>query len=175
MKLKIAFIIFLIFFLSPAAFCKTIKGGVYYNVNTARALAFENVENKIDINKYKKYFIDPNKNENLNAMQQGKVKYKNRYLTRFSDGMYSVQYNGQSISFYYDKQGNLTYIEFDKYSKHSYKAISYDINGNLDSVSLYIDKHEQFVFDINKKLVAHWVGKNGYNENGVLFGTRNKL
>ena len=172
MKLKFFLVIGFIFFLSSSAFSETLKGGIYYNVNTARSLAFENIETKININKYKKHFIDTNKKENLIALKQGKTKYKNRYLTRFSDGTYAVQYNNRIVSFYYNKHGNLLYVEFDKYNKHTYKSISYDINGNLDSVSLYVNQHEQFVFDVNKKLVAHWIGKNGYDENGELFGTR---
>ena len=174
MKLKFFLVIGFIFFLSSSAFSETLKGGIYYNVNTARSLAFENIETKININKYKKHFIDTNKKENLIALKQGKTKYKNRYLTRFSDGSYSIRYSSQNLtSYYYNIHGHLDYIEFDeKHNTYPSKRLSYNIDGDLDSIILNVTPNEQFVFDVNKKLVAHWIGKNGYDENGELFGTR---
>ena len=46
------------------------------------------------------------------------------------------------------------------------------IDGTLDSTTISISKDEQFVFDKNKKLLAHWIGKNCYDENGHLIMTR---
>ena len=48
----------------------------------------------------------------------------------------------------------------------------YDKNGILDSTSLFISNNESYVFDLNKKLIAHWKGNNCYNEKGELIMTR---
>ncbi len=45
-------------------------------------------------------------------------------------------------------------------------------NGILDSTSLFVSNNESYVFDLNKKLIAHWKGKNCYNEKGELIMTR---
>ncbi len=44
------------------------------------------------------------------------------------------------------------------------RTLKYDRYGHLLSVSLYInaDKEEAFVFDKDKKPIAHWVGDKGH-------------
>ena len=46
------------------SFAYTIQGGISYTVDEARIIAFDGVENKIDISKYKKYFLDINLKKN---------------------------------------------------------------------------------------------------------------
>lgn len=151
----------------------TIKGGISYTVSEARQLAFENVPPKIDISKYNEYLIDQNRDENIKVMLKGKKKYKNRYLTFFADKSYGIIYKSNiNKGYYYDENGILYLIEFNTRNKYPYAGVRYDKKGNLDGTSFVVSKRESFVFDLNKKLIAHWIYNNCYNENGELIGTR---
>ena len=151
----------------------TIKGGISYTVSKARQIAFENVNYKIDIYKYKEFFIDKNFAINQKVMLKDKKKYKNRYLTKFSKGEYAIRYKNQpSHAYYYDSSGKLCYIDIDLNSSYPKQRVTYNINGILDSVTLDTSSNEQFIFDTNKQLIAHWIGNNCYDDKGVLIDTR---
>ena len=168
MRMLILMIFFCFVYVIPV-YSYTLKGGVSYTVEEARAKAFSNVPLKIDMNEYKKYFKDPNYEENKKAISDEKKRLKGRQLTFFSVGGYSiVYYNNLTTAFYYDDFGNLELIEF----HYQEKDIAYTVSGNLDRISLLVKKSECFIFDLNKKLVAHWIGNNCYNEKGELIMTR---
>ena len=151
----------------------TIKGGISYTVSTARQIAFENVNYKIDISKYNQFLNDSNFTENKTLLSKNKYKIKDRKLVEFSDGSYSITYKkNNNMSFFYNKGGSLTSIQFDLFKKDSITRYSYDIKGNLESVILCAKNNEQFIFSLNKKLIAHWKGNNCYNEKGELIMTR---
>ena len=77
-------------------------------------------------------------------------------------------------TYYYTPDGTLKNIEL-YFLNQSYplRSAKYNIDGTLDSTTISISKDEQFVFDKNKKLLAHWIGKNCYDEHGQLIMTRN--
>ena len=56
----------------------TLNAGVSYNLNTARQISFNNIQYKIDVSKYRNYFYDKNKEQNLKAKLRKKNKLKNR-------------------------------------------------------------------------------------------------
>ena len=86
----------------------TIKGGVSYTVNEARQIAFDGVPKKIDMSKYKEYFVDKNFEKNINALKNGKNSFWNRFFMYFSDDTYAVRYKLHSeIGYYYNKDGVL--------------------------------------------------------------------
>jgi len=68
--------------------------------------------------------------------------------------------------------GKLDFISFSINKKYPIKVLKYDKNGILDSTSLFVSNNESYVFDLNKKLIAHWKGNNCYNEKGELIMTR---
>lgn len=155
------------------SYASTIKGGISYTVSEARQLAFENVPPKIDISKYNEYLIDQNRDENIKVMLKGKKKYKDRYFTLFSDKSYGIAYaKNINIAYYYNNKGMLTNIEYIIKKDYPCIEVMYDINGDLNTTSLTVSKNETFVFNLNKKLIAHWIGSNCYNENGELIDTR---
>ena len=169
------YLIFLIIFLGLYApvHAEVLKGGVSYTVEEARAKAFSNVPLKIDMNEYKKYFVYNEFCKNKKTLFRGK-ECTIRKFTQFSDGDFGVLYKSpKHVGFYYDKKGNLRSIEFFLSSENIIKRITYDRNGDFDSVAVDVKPDEQYVFDSKGKLFAHWIGKNGYNEKGELFGTRN--
>lgn len=154
----------------------TIKGGILYNVDNAREVAFWGVDRKINMSVYKEYLYDPNYYENIKALNKGKSKYKKRLLTRFDTGSYAILYlSNDKISFYYDKTGKLEYVSKDirQRKEYPFRAVKYGLDGSIDSIALYVKSDEQFVFDSNGKFLAHWLGQNSYNERGELINSRN--
>ena len=160
MKIKLILsILFFIIFVTPVQ-SAIIRGGITFSVSEARKISFHNIPYKIptdsfyNFRKFKKDFG---------------VKYTK---TLFSDNTFCITPKNSMYTYYYSENGNLIYIENQINEDKFIRYARYDINGNLDSVVLDVGNNEQFVFDVNKKLVAHWIGKNGYDENGELFGTR---
>ena len=138
----------------------TLNCGIAYSVEQIREIAFNNVPMKISSDAI-----------------QNKLKYKKRFLfkylkTTFSDNTFGRIDRKTKLGYYYTEKGDLYLIQVKITDGQFRKYARYDINGNLDSIILDNNKNEQYVFDINKKLIAHWIGKNGYDENGELFGTR---
>ena len=170
MKKYFLFLLFVSLFFSTGY---TLNGGISYTVNQAREVSFKDVPNSIEINKYKKYFIDKNYIKNKEALHKNKTKYNNRYLSLFSSGFYAVTYkDNTNISYYYDSNSRLQLIDFISGDSYPSKRVGYDNKGILNSVTLDVSANEQFVFNKNKKLIAHWIGKNCYNEQGELIMMR---
>ena len=70
-----------------------------------------------------------------------------------------------NYAFYYNILGNL--IKFDVIDSNEYprKVIGYSRFGNLMSAALEISDDEQFVYNENGKLIAHWLGSEVLNKN----------
>ena len=87
---------------------------------------------------------------------------KNRYLCPFylknTLASYAITYDETpQYTFYYNILGNL--IKFDIINKQDYprKTLGYSRYGNLISASFEVNSKEQFVYDDNGKLIAHWI------------------
>ena len=175
MRFLLMFFIYLIIILP--VFSLTINGGISYSVNEARNIAFNNLEYKIDTSIYKKYFIDTNYLQNKNSIENGVFYTKKYKLTSYSDNSYSVSYkSNKKICFYYDAYGKLESIGYTiGGNKYPRKGIKYYKNGYLEEIYLIISAKEQFIFDKNKKLIAHWIENNCYNDQGELVMTRKKI
>ena len=159
MKLKLSLIFLLIMFSILPLNAMTIEGGISYTVSKAREIAFNNLPIKIPKSSFENF---------LNYKKRNSYRYA---TIEFSDNTFGLIDKKNKRGYYYTEKGKLYLIQIKinegKYNKYA----RYDLNGNLDSVALGID-NQQFLFDLNKKLIAHWIGKNGYDENGELFGTR---
>ncbi len=163
-------------FIILPAFSLTIKGGISYTVNEARIIAFNDLDYKIDTSIYEKYFIDTNYKQNKNSIANGVFRTKKYNLTSYSDNSYSVSYKyNKKICFYYDPYGKLESIGYTIGNRYPRKGIKYYKNGDLEEIFLIISSKEQFIFDKNKKLIAHWIGNNCYDEQGKLVMTRKKI
>ena len=170
---KFFLLFILICFTTSYVFAFTIKGGISFSVNQARNIAFLKTPQKIDIYAYKNYFVDPNIEENLKALQKGKKKYKDRIISIFDDNSYGIIYKeNKKIGYYYDNQGKLVFIEIKLNTKYPYTAAMYNIKGELENTRVTVTPSETFIFDTNKKLQSHWIGDNCYNEKGELIMTR---
>lgn len=159
---KIFLILFLMLFLNSNA-QEMLQTGISYNEATARIEAFKNVEQKIEKEFYKKYLKDENRKENLEFIEKGILQTgKGRDLCPFylknTLASYSINYfETPKYNFYYNILGNL--IKFDIIQGNSYprKILGYSRYGNLISVSFEVNQNEQFVYDENGKLSAHWI------------------
>ncbi len=151
----------------------TIKGGVSYTVETARQISFAGVSKNIDIKKYKNYLHDEYFCKNMEAKTHHKNKLKNRSVTFFSDGTYGVVYkSNRNKGYYYDGDGYLEFIEISKTKFYPKKYVRYNIQGSIDTIVLATTPKEAYIFNKDKKLIAHWIGNNCYNEAGELIKIR---
>ena len=166
--MKKIILIFVLFLLSNSeVLAYKLQGSISYTVDAARNEAFQNVNNKINMSDYTDYLIDSNK------FNKHKKNLNNPKITNFSNGVYSISYkNNPQLSYIYFENGQLKGIAFRINKKYPKKTIAYDNKGNLSSVMYTLKNDEQFIFDKNKKLVAHWIGNNCYNEQGELIMTR---
>ena len=90
-----------------------------------------------------------------------------RYITFFDSGTYAYCYfNNPEYGFYYDERGSLTNIRKGFSYTYPYKSYKYDLKGKLVVVSLNISGDESYTFLQNGKLLIHWKGKIGYDEDG---------
>ena len=171
MKILLFLCIYLL--IQPFVFSYTLKAGITYTVESARIQAFTDVPLSINITNYKNHLIDSNYYKNIDAIKSNKYKFRDRYLTYFSDKQYGVTYrNNKQISFYYDMNGHLCDISLLINKNYPIKIVKYDVQGNLVTTALAISNNESYVFDLNKKLISHWIGNNCYNEQGELVKTR---
>lgn len=156
------------------AFAETIiTGGIGYNVTRARNELTSPNQNTIDKKYIKTHAYDYKHRTNLNCLLKGEVNQKDRILAMFSDYTYAIMYfEDQLHVYYYKNDGSLLYVEEKTSTQYPYKTYKYDTSGNLVNMSLRTSKEETFIFSPNGKLIAHWVGKNGYDEKGNIIMTR---
>lgn len=170
-------------------FSLTINGGISYSVEKARYVAFSNIKYKIDTSLYKNHLIDVNYEKNKDYIARGKFRTKKYILTLYSnnnyptnhkliidsDNAYSITYKSdKNVSFYYDNYGKLEAIGYIIGNSYPRKGLKYYRDGTLWATALIISPKEQFLFDMNKKLIGHWIGDNCYNEQGNLVSTRSR-
>ena len=158
-----AVLVLAIFLFNFALGQEVIQLGAKYDETSARQEAFLDIERKIQKEFYKKYLKDPNRIENLDFINRGIFDTKKgRYLCPFylknTLASYAVVYDDtMQYVFYYNILGSL--IKFDIINKQTYprKTLGYSRFGNLISVSFEASENEQFVYDDNGKLIAHWI------------------
>ena len=159
---KIFLFLFFALFLNVKA-QEVMQIGTTYNEASARIEAFRDVEQKIEKEFYKKYLKDLNRKENLGFIEQGIMQTNlGRTLCPFylknTLASYSITYfETPQYAFYYNILGSLIKFDIIKGSDYPRKVLGYSRYGNLISISFEVDKNEQFVYDENGKLIAHWV------------------
>lgn len=150
-----------------------LTGGVNYNVNTARQELLSTSQSGIDQKFIRGHAYDFKNRSNLNLLLKGEVNQKDRTLAMFSDFTYAVMYlKDEYHVYYYKNNGSLLYVEEKKSLTYPYKAYKYDTAGNLVNMSLRVSKDETFIYTPQGKLIAHWIGANGYDDKGNVIMTR---
>ena len=91
--MKKIFTILIFLTLQYACFGETVlQGGVSMDIDGARAAAFDNVSGNVSKDLILANLIDPNYEENMNAILNGQIDLKDRELCKFSTGIYGVRY-----------------------------------------------------------------------------------
>lgn len=181
---KLFIILAILFIFSPNAFSENetlLQGSVSYTVDSARELAFEGLDMKLDKELLKPYLEDENNKENRLAIKNG-TQIEGRTIMSFvmAKGLikgYALVYDDKpEYVYYYSNGGYLIAVDANqKYNEdvYPYKVGKYSaVTGNLVSIGFYVSDDEQYVYSKNGKLKAHWVGNIGYNENGRPIATR---
>ncbi len=176
MKKFIIFILILIFGMIPAYSVTVLEGNVTYTEETAREEAFAGVEQKISMEKFKAEIKDKNYIENKKALKSGKV-FSDRIVQFFKIGAvkaYAITYMSKpEYTYYYSTLiNNLLFLDIsqDNIDDFPYRVIRYSYNGDLLAVGFYVSEDERFLFDRNRKLLSHWIGKEGFNKKGKKIG-----
>lgn len=155
---------FFIFSFSFAEEQEILSGGIKYNEATAKIEAFKDLPKKINKNAYREYLKDPNKKENISAIEKKQYLIEDRELCPFYFKeilvSYAVNYeDNPTMTFYYNIFGNLVRFDIiENYSDYQ-RTIGYSKYGNLINVSFAANTDEQFVYDKKGELIAHWVGE----------------
>ena len=170
---KILTIIMVVLFAQPSFADLLLRGEAEYNVTTALMEIQQNIQPKINLLKFKPFLLDYNYDENLTALYKGIVELKDRELALFSVGTYGVVYKNDPLhAYYYSNNGILEFVDIRSARQYPYKSYQYDMSGNLVNMGLRVSKSEAYLYTPNGKLVAHWVGENGYDEKGYLIMKR---
>lgn len=158
-----------------------LRGSVNYTVETARKMAFDGLDLKLDKKFIEPYAIDENNKENRDYIDK-KKQPEGRMVMSFvmARGLvkgYAIVYDDKpEYVFYYTNGGYLIAIDIDKIQDKNtfpYKIGKYSAaTGNLVSIGFYVSDEEQYVYTKNGKLKAHWVGNTAYNEKGRPIATR---
>ena len=161
--------IFLLFFVACAQETP-LQAGIKYNEASARVEVFKDVQKKIKKDFFAEYKKDKNRNENLEAIKNNNLEIGSRVLCPFYVKKtlisYAVTYiDMPQYSFYYNILGSLVKFDVVKSDDFPRKILGYSRFGNLISATLEADTDEQFVYDENGKLIAHWVDNELKNKN----------
>ena len=160
--------------LSLAFATETIQAGAKYNEASARVEAFKGVQKKIAKDFFRGYLKDINREENLQFIKDKILNIEGkRYICPFfyKDNLivYAITYyNMPDFTFYYSIFGNL--VRFDVVNQDEYprKIIGYSKFGNMMNVTFEVSSDEQFIYNENGKLKAHWVGSEMRNKKNSL-------
>lgn len=176
-KLKKSLLAFLVMLLlSMPVFSETLKAGIEYTVDSARLIAFQNTDLTIPTKEFSGVLSDIYYYSNIEAIKNGQLKAGlgfSRKLIPFYDknnklSFYGVQTEDQpNKKLYYSPTGKLLKYEINTFKDvYPYKTIAYDTKGKLININLVISQNEAFIFNKDKKLIAHWLYDTCYNEKG---------
>ena len=181
----------MIFILSPSlSKAETLEGGIekVWSVDLAREEAFRDAKQWIDLSKYSP--TDPNFPENKALINKDQLDNKDRLITTYSDGWYSVKYyNTITESYYYDTQGNLKEVDYSFFAKNIYSiedAAKYPYEslfpvkrykhayprGKIIGVGIDVKWDENYLFKLNGELKSHCIGGNCYDGNNNIILNR---
>lgn len=161
--------VLLIILLALPASALVLQGNAQINDEIAREETFSNVVFVLPANQFIEYWTDPNYIANYNALQNGRNKVDNRYLAWFSDGTYGVRYVQDPYhNYYYDEDGELFKVDVlnKPYDEYPHRSVAYNRYGSFKNATYVVSKNEQYLYDVNKRLMGHWVDNACYDSKG---------
>lgn len=175
---KLLTLLFLILISSMPVNSEMLKASLEYTVDSARLVAFQDTNLTIPTKEFSGYISDIFYYSNIESIKNGKQNVGigfSRKLVPFYDkhnklSFYGVQTEDQpNKKFYYSPTGKLLKYEINTFNNiYPYKTIAYDTKGNLLNINLITSKDETFIFNKDKKLIAHWLYNTCYNEKGEI-------
>lgn len=165
---KILFVLLTILLALPAS-ALILQGNAQINEEIAREETFSNVVFVLPPNQFVEHWSDPNYIANYNALQAGRTKVANRYLAWFSDGTYGVRYAQDPYhNYYYDEEGELFKVDVlnKPYDEYPHRSIAYNRYGSFKNATFVVSKNEQYLYDVNKRLMGHWIDNACYDSKG---------
>lgn len=183
---KIA-LIFLLLFLASALRAEvppTETAPPAWTVEKAKEEAFRDIQSQVDLSGFRE--LDPDWLENKIALSQGRTFYENRKLTKIQGGAYGVETLCATQTAFYLPSGKLTRIALsaspgyyndtcpptNPAPTNPAKTYQYAYpSGKLIRVDFTVD-HDQYVFNPDGTLSAHWVGNHCFKSDGSSCGTR---
>lgn len=160
-----------LFLLGLPTLAEPLKGAVTYTEENARIEAFEGVrtlsiEYSVGWND-PKYYFDLNAQNDVYAIQETSAKFMKIIPFKMIDVVYKDEpnkaYTYEKVNGHYRLLATET---FEQLKNGMIRSLKYDRYGHLLSVSLTvdIDREEEFIFDADKKPIGHWVNdKEVYN------------
>lgn len=157
-------LLFCLLFLSLPCFALTLEGGVTYTEETARVEAFRNAlkycpfENTRDFDR--SLYIASIETSNILRMEE----FHARIFDVMPFKVIGIQYkDNPNYVYYYKKQGTgfqcLTVDVIKQEQNNIVKAYKYNAKtGQLLSVLFLVSEDEEFVYNANQELIAHWIG-----------------
>lgn len=159
---KLVLLFCLLSFILPCG-ALTLEGSVEYTEETARTEAFKNLliyypyENTRDFNR-SLYIAQIETSSVLNIQE-----FHTKLFNTIPFKLIGVQYKeNPNFIYYYKKQGNgyqCLVIDVIKQDKDNIKAYKYNAKtGKIVSVGFSVSNDEEFVYNANQELIAHWIG-----------------
>lgn len=171
--LKTLLMSFAILFFTMPANAYTLKAGVEYTVDSARLVAFQDTNLSINKNEFSEFLTDKYYYSSIDFINGKIIEAVGRRVVPFYEknnklSFYGIQYhNDKNKKFYYSPTGKLLKYEINTFKgSYPYKTIAYDTKGNLININLVVSDKEAYIFNKDKKLIAHWIGNICYNEKG---------
>lgn len=156
------------------AYCETVfYGNAEYTVDSAREAVIKDVIFKINPKIFSDKIYDLENEKNLQNILDGNFSQKDRTLAFFSDSSYGVMFSDNPYYvYYYNPEGFLIYIDQKSSLEYPYNFYKYSAAGELVNMGLRVSKEETYIYSPSKKLIAHWVGNNAYDQNNNIIMKR---
>ena len=164
------------------AYSLTLEAGIEYTVDQARIVAFKDTKLTIPTSEFSTYIYDIFYYSNIEAIKDGRLTVGlgfSRQLVPFYGKNNKLSFYGvitedqPNKKLYYSPAGKLLKYELNTFKGvYPYKTIAYDTKGKLININLVVSDHEAFVFDKDKKLIAHWQNNKCYDDKGDITLTR---
>ena len=169
LSMKKIFFILLTFFIMLPASALMLQGNAEFNAELARDEVFNGVNFILKPSTFQPHWVDANYLSNYNALQNGKNKVADRYLALFSDGTYGLRYADDPYhNYYYDAEGVLFKVDVlnKPYDEYPHRSVAYNKYGVFKNATFVLSKREQYLYDVNKKLIGHWIENACYDSKG---------
>lgn len=174
-------LILLSLFVMLPVMAQTLRAGIEYTVDSARQIAFDDIQYHIDKDKYiNPYIVDINYKENKRALKYGYTLGDRDLEQLKAKGLtaYAVTYRADPFVTYYYWGRFLIGVDINEQERktvYPFRSFYYNTDGDLLTVTVNVAHGDNYVYNKNKNLVAHCKDDYCYNNSGKIIGTRKNI